>query len=226
MGINKRYALFDWDNTVRRGYTLFSWVEYLCTRGIIASYLQEELYLDAQQYARNLITHDQYAYIACSKYASALKGMNTQVIYDAIPDYLIIDRNYLFAEIGTVFDLLYTKGIDIIVISGAPFIILEKYKEEFHIKKIFAFTEQICDGVFTGGVKHNYGFSKERKIIDIFEEYKEYPYLAFGDSESDKPMLNCAQNAFCIDYALRNDKYVNINAEKFSSEIIKKIKQL
>lgn len=212
--------------TNRRGYTLFSWVEYLCTYNIIDSSLREELHLVAQQYNRSLITHDQYAYIVCTKYASALKGMNIQIIYNAIPNYLIFDRNYLFAEIGTVFDLLYTKEIDIIVISGAPSIILEKYKEEFHIKNIFAFKEQTCDGIFTGDVKYNYRFSKERKTIEIFEKYNEYPYLAFGDSESDKPMLNSAQNAFYINSALRNDKYININAEKISSEIIKKIRQL
>lgn len=226
MEINKRYALFDWDNTVRNDYTLFSWVEYLCTHGIIDPSFQNELDLVAQQYNENIITHDQYAEMACSKYAKSLKGIDYNTIDDIILDYIDFDRSYLFEGVDLIFDLLYANGIDIIVISGAPSIILEKYQQEFHIKKIFAFKEQIENGIFTGNVEYNYGFNKERKLNEIEEEYSAYPYLAFGDSESDIPMLNSSAHAFCINYALTNDSYINIDSKKFSFEIIKNIKQL
>ena len=39
----RKYALFDWDNTIRRGYTLYSWVEYLHQCNITSIYLQKKL---------------------------------------------------------------------------------------------------------------------------------------------------------------------------------------
>lgn len=37
----RKYALFDWDNTIRRGYTLYSWVEYLHQCNITSIHLQK-----------------------------------------------------------------------------------------------------------------------------------------------------------------------------------------
>lgn len=223
---NKKYALFDWDNTVRNGYTLFSWVDYLCAHSIINPYLQHELNLVSEQYRLNSITHDQYAEFACSKYTNALKGIETKTIDNAVLDYISFDSHYLFEGVASIFDLLLAKGIDIIVISGAPSIILEKYKEKFHIKNIYAFKEQIQNGIFTGNVEYNYGFNKEKKLAEILSEYKSYPYLAFGDSESDIPMLDSAQHAFCINNALANNNYIHINSKNFFFEISSKIREI
>ena len=38
--------------------------------------------------------------------------------------------------------LLEKSGIEVMVISGAPKIILDFYKKEFHIREIFAFKER------------------------------------------------------------------------------------
>ena len=159
--MKRKYALFDWDNTVRKWYTLFSWVDYLCTHSIIPSCLQHELNLVSEQYSANSITHDQYVEAACLKYATALKRIDIGTINNAALNYIFLDSLYLFDGVQSLFDLLFTKGIDIIVISGAPSIILEKYKKDLHIKNIYAFKEQIQNEIFTGNVEYNYGFNKE-----------------------------------------------------------------
>ena len=38
----KKYALFDWDNTLRKGFTITAWMEYLYDRGVI----EEKYYFD------------------------------------------------------------------------------------------------------------------------------------------------------------------------------------
>lgn len=226
MIINKQYALFDWDNTVRNGYTLYSWTDYLCTHSIIDSYLQYELNQIKEQYGKKLITHDQYADIACSKYTKALKGLDFKTINDAVLDYMVYDRKYLFKNIIQLFEIFYKKNIDIIVISGAPSIILEKYKDEFHFKAIYAFKEQVSHGIFTGNVEYNYGFDKMKKILDLIKKYKTYPYIALGDSESDLPMLDYASYPFCINNTLLGRNYRNIDPNNISDEILKEIQQL
>ena len=38
--MNKQYAVFDWDNTVRDGFTLFDWIDYLVNRGVLTEEIQ------------------------------------------------------------------------------------------------------------------------------------------------------------------------------------------
>ena len=111
MAIQNRYALFDWDNTVRRGYTLYSWVDYLCTHSIIDSHLQYKLDKIKGQYIKNQITHDQYAKIACAAYAKALSGLYIETIEHAVRDYIPHDRKYLFDDIDLLFKMLNRKKV-------------------------------------------------------------------------------------------------------------------
>ena len=76
----RKYALFDWDNTIRRGYTLYSWVEYLHQCNITSIHLQKKLEILKQQYIKSEITHDQYANKACAEYAKDLAGKKVNEI--------------------------------------------------------------------------------------------------------------------------------------------------
>lgn len=219
MATQKRYALFDWDNTVRHGYTLYSWVDYLCTHSIIDSRLQYELGKIKEQYKENQITHDQYAKIACAAYTKALSGLHIETIERAVYEYIPYDRKYLFDNVDSLFEMLNKRDVDIVVISGAPSIILEKYKDEFHLKSIYAFKEQVSNDIFTGNVEYNYGFNKRKKVLELIKKYNGHPYMAFGDSKSDVPMLDSAKYAFYINAStVRN--YINIDCNNASDEIL------
>lgn len=222
---NSKYALFDWDNTVRNGYTLYSWVDYLCANSIIKSPLQFELNKIKNKYKKRIITHDHYASIACSKYAKALTGMHIEKINNAVLKYISYDKKFLFNNIVALFDFLYEKGINIIVISGAPLIVLQNYKEMFHFEHIYAFKEKILNDVFTGDVEYNFGFDKEKKVLEIADKYGSYPYIAFGDSESDIPMLNYARYAFYIEKEIINRNYINVDPNNYN-DVLSKIKQI
>ncbi len=126
-------------------------------------------------------------------------------------NYIDYDRKFLFSEITLLFELLHKKNIDIIVISGAPLIILEKYKNIFHLNSIYAFREQTSCDIFTGNVEYNYGYNKLGKILELIDMYNCRPCIAFGDSESDVPMLNYADYAFCTSNLLCNKKYINFD---------------
>ena len=134
-------------------------------------------------------------------------------------DYIPHDRKYLFDDIDLLFKMLNRKNVDIVVISGAPSIILESYKDEFHLKSVYAFKEQVSKGIFTGDVEYNYGFDKRRKVLELIKKYNGYPYMAFGDSESDMPMLDSARYAFYNNTStVRN--YINIDCNNASNEML------
>ena len=55
------YALLDWDNTLRQGYTLFSWIDYLIEVGTVGSVVREEIDYYIEEYLKDKISHDQIA---------------------------------------------------------------------------------------------------------------------------------------------------------------------
>lgn len=196
--MKNQFALFDWDNTVRRGYTLFSWLDYLCNNHYLSKNLQDEIELVKRQYHHREITHDQFADHACSLFAHYLKGIHADTINHALSKYIGIDQSFLLSGIDGVFQSLYTKNIDIIIISGAPELIINQYKNRFHIKSVYGFKEECVSRVYTGNVSYNYGFNKEVIVNKLCEQYSRNPIIAFGDSESDIPMLKAAKYPFCI----------------------------
>ena len=218
--MNNRFALFDWDNTVRKGFTLFTWIDFLCNNSIISNDLQCEMNSIKIMYNKKRITHDQYAELACSLFAKKLAGISTTVLTQALEKYIIHDKSYLISDIGSVFDILYKKRIDIIILSGAPELVVQQYQEAFHIKQIYAFKEDEIDGVYSGKVRYNYGFNKQQTVDILCKEYKANPLIAFGDSESDVPMLIKARNSFCVGKALSLPNLKYINQSGISAEIL------
>lgn len=138
MNKQQKYALFDWDNTIRSGYTLYSWVDYLCECNVIDEELLLKLEILKQQYIKKIITHDQYADRACIEYTKALTGKKVDEINQLINNYIKRDRKLLFSQMRILLKKLAEREIDIIVISGAPFRILEQYRQDLHLKEIYA----------------------------------------------------------------------------------------
>lgn len=222
--MNSRYALFDWDNTVRKGYTLLSWVDYLTKKDIIDSELKKRLSAFDRDYRRGVITHDQYAVLACAEYARALEGIPVDVISRILAEYMSEDKKLLFHRVSRLFDMLYRSQVDTFIISGAPTVILNEYKDTFNIKEVFGFTEEAVSGRFTGNVLCNYGFDKGKTVGELISAYGCAPLLAFGDSESDTPMLDKAEYSFCIGNRL--NKYNIIKGEVFSETFVRELQDL
>lgn len=193
-----RYAVFDWDNTVRDGYTLFSWIDYLSKEGILESEIQICIKNMGIQYTNGIITHDQYANYACQEYTKAIKGKNVSLLTSKLANYMLIDQKKIFPFAKEVFKLLSEHHILSVVISGAPLFIIEKYQKEFFIDQIYAFVAQKNDGIYNGKIETNFGYNKEFVIRQLVNRYDEEPFMAFGDSWSDIPLLKSAKYPFCV----------------------------
>ena len=211
--MNKKYVLFDWDNTVRKGYTLYSWVDYLCSCHTIDSCIQLDLNTMRKEYDSHLITHDEYAQKACQLYSSNLKGIPCSKIDSLINNYIILDEHYIYNDIKKLFHFFFLYGFDIIIISGAPTIIIEKYKEKYNFKEIYAFKEKTLHDYFTGEVEYNYGFGKEKIVSELIRKYNSRPYMAFGDSKSDLPLLKYAYHSFYLGSEPVNKRYKTVTPD-------------
>ncbi len=217
-----KYALFDWDNTLKTGYTLLSWVDYLCEKGVLNSAIIPEIASLDSRYKSGDITHDAYAELACEMYARAIAGLSEATLNDLAVAYVEEGREHFFGFVEELFLHLKENGILPIVISGAPECIIKQFRDRFAIHAIYAFAPETQDGMYTGGVRENYGFDKERMVDMLRQTFHRAPHMAFGDSESDLPMLVDAEHAVIVYDAEPQIKcdgamYLNRNTKKLSS---------
>lgn len=193
-----RYALLDWDYTLRKGYTLTAWIEYLCTRNVFSASLPAAIASMQAQYDAGMISHDEYAMAACREYAAALQGMEEEQLSALLPGFCREQGALIYSFTEPLFQLLHRESIDAILVSGAPGLILKQYQETFRIRKILAFEPEIRNGQYTGAASANYGFHKENAVQLTAKLYGTAPFLALGDSSSDIPLLMAARHAVCI----------------------------
>lgn len=193
-----KYAVLDWDNTIRSGYTMFSLIDYLCKSSVLPLSIKISIDKLTAQYQSKEITHDQYAEFACIEFAQSLCGYAADQIIDCIQQYLNQDKECLFPFATTIFEFLYQNNIDPIIVSGAPICVLHNYADIFHIKKIYGFDIEQKNGIYTGKVKSNYGFNKGLILSKLIASYESPPYMGFGDSPSDYPLLQLSKHSFFI----------------------------
>ena len=68
----KKYALFDWDNTLRKGFTITAWMEYLYDRGVIEEKYYFDLLNQFELCKSNRISYRKLSYNTTSVYANAI----------------------------------------------------------------------------------------------------------------------------------------------------------
>ncbi len=193
------YALFDWDGTLREGYTLFEWIEFLRNQGEILSgeVLKRHDQL-VEDYHGKRITHDVLARESCLNYENGIRGTRLEH-YEALRAvYHRYDRTRQLAFVPALFDWMKARRIRPIVITGAPVDMIGAYFSEYGIEEAYGHRLEVLDGRLTGKALENCGFHKERKVRELLERFGGPPLFAAGDSDSDLPLLQAAKIALVV----------------------------
>ena len=192
------YAVFDWDNTIRKGFTLFSWMNFLYEEKILDTKVRNSIASVQNQYSKKQINHDEYAKKTCEIYSSAIIGMSENIRNKLVKSYIPYDKQCLMPFSQALFEYMSSCDIKPIIISGAPRYILDKYKDMFRLYDIFAFSEKYSMGLCTGGVDYNYGVDKKKTVEKLYKVFGMKPLVGFGDSYSDIPLFEMSEYAFCV----------------------------
>lgn len=202
-----KYALLDWDNTIRNGYTLFSLVDYFVENKIISPNVKIQVNSYFSAYRSGNMSHDSLAENACNVFAMSLCGSKEEIISKAIVKFVEKDKKQLFPFAPTIFDVLSQYNISPIIVSGAPTTVIKQYKG-FKIHTIYGFSMEINDGIYTGKVLNNYGCNKKAITSKIISQMKRPPEIAFGDSLSDYDMLTMSKKSVIIGTSNKSNTFV------------------
>jgi len=184
-------ALLDWDNTIHRGYTIYSLANFLLERELVPVSLIQRFKELETQYSQKSITYAEYTEQTCEAFAGALAGRSYKAYKSSIAAYRPISEAALFDYAYPLFELLNKYNIQTYLISGAPFDVLETYAEPFNLKGIFAFQLETQGDVLTGRVASNYGLNKERMLNHPILLTPDVNHLvSMGDAVADIPLLD------------------------------------
>lgn len=211
-----KYAVFDWDNTIRRGYTLFSWMDYLYDKKILNRNVRKKMRKVQESYSSGRINHDDYAEQACAVYAESMKGISQNAVNAYVEDYMRLDVNNIFPFAKGIFRTMRKHNVKSVIVSGAPNSIIEQYRDMFGLESVYAFSESYENGFCTGKVSCNYGLDKGKTIDKLCKLYGEKPFIGFGDSYSDIPIFELSKYAFCV---LPDTVKESSNDKKYGSDV-------
>lgn len=190
-------ALTDWDGTLQRGFIHLDWVMFLAAHGCFHHATVERMREVFARYHAGSLPYDDMATQVIDLYATGLHGT-------PVADTLDLARRFVEARAGlwpfvpTFFALLHERRIDVVVISGAPRILLDRYGARFGLAEIVAVEIGTADGRWTGEVTANPSTlpAKRRAVASIARRYD--IVLAVGDSHADTPLFEAAPHALLL----------------------------
>lgn len=193
--MSKRVALIDWDGTIRKDFTIRTWAPFLANIGIVSRRIITDLEKLFTFYSEGRISHNDLAKGSALIYAASLKNIAQEEINRCASLFFELDRKHLFAASFQLLSYLSQKGIDIVIISGAPSEVLSKYKEMLSLDMVYGLQLEVKDGFYTGRTKMNPGTSFTKgQLIKRFLETRDHIeiVLAMGNSSSDMPLFSVA----------------------------------
>ncbi len=202
-----RYALFDWDNTLRKGFTIVSWIEYLCNQHIVDKACYIELLRQFDLYESGKITYQELSNISTQIYAHSIAGADVVSLAELAYHYCERD-DALFEFARPLLKILRDAGVEIIVISGSPKLVLMQYAKLLEIDEVYGMDIEIKLGRYTDIIAKDYGAEKFEIVCDICKSRGKAPLFAFGDSVADDPLLKSSKYGFLID---RETRQVSLN---------------
>jgi phosphoserine phosphatase len=220
--MKRKVALLDWDASVRKDFTIRTWVTFLNSQNELPEGAVNEIQRRFHLFNQGKIRHDRLAGEIAVNYAKYMRNHSVEKIERFSSLYVLEDEKYLHSFSIVLFEKLKEKDIDIIVVSGAPVEILNQYKEKFSLKEVFGLELDVKNGAYTGEIKLNPGLRKvkQRIVNKITKSPDNKIILAVGNSESDIPLFRASSLSIVIDNPFLKSKskvlYLSSDRNKIS----------
>lgn len=183
-------ALLDWDGTVRDGWTLPGWMNALRDDSGNSD-LAAQFESRSRRYRAGKLTHDELVDEAEKLYLEALANHTPTSIADAAAEFLRRDRRNIRRFAAHLIDQLQRRGVEIIVISGAPSIVLDHYRNDLSISKVAGMEVVWEDRVWKPRINPGLSHVKAACVEDMCRGRR--VIASFGDSASDRPLFDIAE---------------------------------
>jgi len=213
----RHVVLADWDNTLRAGFTVIAWTEFLASRGLFSA-----LPTILQRFSRFLNDRSYDYEVFCKDmeiaYAEGLAGQPREEVATAAVSFVAADGKNIFRFVRPLCEHFAGRHLSMIVISGAPEEPLTQYAKTLGFELGGALRLDVRDGFYTGQVIENCGLSKIKSEVVSRVSMQNDVAVALADSLSDMPLLDAARCRFVVGGAPHHAVPVGPNLLSFDSD--------
>lgn len=187
-----KYALFDWDNTLRKGFTITDWMQYLFEKQVVSKEYYSNFMYQFELYNNHKIDYKKLSDNTTYIYANAITGKNVLEMENMAQDFCIKDQA-VFSFTDKLFKKFRENNIEIIVVSGTPQMLLNYYSRLLGIDEAYGLVIGIAADCFVNVIQKDYGAYKEDIVREICVSKGRLPIFALGDSIADAPLIDKAK---------------------------------
>ncbi len=189
--MRRQIALFDWDNTLSRGFTLLRWIDFLEERKYEIDKSQAaQIRLQYRSYQGGDIAYEDFAQTVVEAYVLAMTGCDAHALDTLGREFAEGDRGAIKPFARPLIDVLTARGVEIFVVSGAPSEPLRAHARWLGITHVRGLELARLNGRLIGhllGGNTALATTKEAIAKALVAEGAEVLF-AMGDSEADLPL--------------------------------------
>lgn len=186
-------ALFDWDGTLHQRATIRAFAGFLVERGLLDEAVDDEMEVAYLEYQSGVSTHDVLVERVVGAYAAAMAGHAVGAIEEQAEAFVQVDARSLRPFAVGLLERVARMGIEPIIISGSPEVVLRHHALRLPIRQLFGVLLDEREGRYVGTVAHNTGLAREKAATVRAIAASRPVVLALGDSRSDLPLLHAAR---------------------------------
>lgn len=191
----KQVALFDFDNTIYKGYSVFD-VLQAQEDGFIQKGVWSEVEEYLVQYKKGEIPYKEAANKILTSWARGLKGKTYESALDYVRSFFDSHSDAFFPWFVEIIPNLL-KSHDVFIITTNFQFIAEIVVERYNLKGYIASEAEVVNGILTGSVGKSLAGGKG-EVAALLEKYTNKNSIAVGDSENDINMLEHVEIPICF----------------------------
>lgn len=223
-------ALFDIDDTLIIGYTVFPFVDMLVDQGVVDRSTSQALKKDRIEHKKPGASYQEFADNVVTHYCKGLEGRSQHQIEEVGQQFLAFIRPVMLHSFSQELVDEMNLHSRTIAISGSPVEVLRPLAKHLGITEVQGLEAEVSNGYYTGRVKTNMAVRSEKeKVIAalVSRGFSKQASFAFGDSDSDIPILEAVDNPIAVNPKPTLEKIAIENGWEIvdSNDILKTVRQ-
>lgn len=201
LGHSGAIALFDIDKTLVDGFIIFPFVDMLIDQGVLNKDVSAAIKADFRAHKNKKVSYQEFADNVVAHYCQGLEGKSQREVETVGRQFLAFVRPVMLCDFSQELVNEMNRHAKTIAISGAPVEVLRPLTEYLNIAETYGLEAEVSNGTYTGRVKTNMAVrtEKERQVSSLINSgCLVETSFAFGDSDSDVPILQAVGNPFAV----------------------------
>lgn len=190
-------ALFDFDKTIYKDFSIFTSTKYLIDNGFLDSKVEVEMMEEYGKYKLGVRDYKQTAEEMVKIQAKAMEGLDFSVMRDKMIDFFAENEDRYFSYFERILPTL-RETHDIYLVTASSQLVAEAIEKRFNLDGHLSTIYEVKNERLTGEIEKSLVGEKGKEIEHLLTKYQGKT-MAFGDSDSDIEMLEMVSIPVCIE---------------------------